>query len=202
MFNSISGTITAKLPNTLHIENSGIEWDIMVPSRALDSFGLVGERARVYVWLYHREDQMRLYGFPTTEERDVFLELTKVDGIGPKQAVRILSSIRPEDLEAALEGEDVARLSAAPGIGKKTAQKMILTLKGKLARDRDAGQATDGGEHADIIGALADMGFDRKAAANRVAAIAAELAAGSGKTLNRTEREQEIFRRAIVDLSS
>lgn len=202
MFNSISGTVTAKLPNTLFVENNGIEWDIMVPSRALDSFGLVGEQARVYVWLYHREDQMRLFGFPTTEERDIFLELTKVDGIGPKQAIRILSSIRPEDLEAALEGEDVARLSAAPGIGKKTAQKMILTLKGKLARDRGEAQVQDGGEHADIIGALADMGFDRKAAANRVAAIAAELAAGSGKTLNRTEREQEIFRRAIVDLSS
>ena len=95
MFNSISGRITAKLPNTLYIENNGIEWDLMVSSLALDSFGLVGDTARVYVWLYHREDQMRLYGFPSPEERDIFLELTKVDGIGPKQAVRILSSIRP-----------------------------------------------------------------------------------------------------------
>lgn len=202
MFNSISGRITAKRPNTLYIENNGIEWDLMVSSLALDSFGLVGDTARVYVWLYHREDQMRLYGFPSPEERDIFLELTKVDGIGPKQAVRILSSIRPEDLEAALEGEDVARLSAAPGIGKKTAQKMILTLKGKLARDRGTDRSVDEGEHGDIIGALADMGFDRKAAAARVTAIAAELAAGTGASLNRTEREQEIFRRAIVDLSS
>ncbi len=202
MFNSISGVITAKLPNTLYIENSGIEWDIMVPSRALDSFGLLGETVRVYVWLYHREDQMRLFGFPDPVERDIFLELTKVEGIGPKQAIRILSSIRPEDLESALEGEDVARLSAAPGIGKKTAQKMILTLKGKLARDRGDAQAQNEGEHADIIGALADMGFDRKAAAARVTAIAAELSAAEGGKLGRTEREQEIFRRAIVELSS
>lgn len=202
MFNSISGIITAKLPNTIYIETQGIEWDIMVPSLALDRFGLVGDTARVYVWLYHREDQMRLYGFPSPEDRDIFLELTKVDGIGPKQAVRILSSIRSEDLEAALEGEDIARLSAAPGIGKKTAQKMILTLKGKLAKERGTETAANEGEHADIISALADMGFDRKEAAARVAAIAGELEKAGSGAMNRSEREQEIFRRAIVALSS
>lgn len=204
MFNSISGTITAKLPNSLFIENSGIEWDFSVPSLSLDSFGHLGEIARVYVWLYHREDQMRLFGFPTPQERDVFLELTKVDGIGPRQAIRILSSISSSDLEGALEGEDVDRLSAAPGIGKKTAQKMILSLKGKLAHGKEGQMSCDGGEHADIIGALVEMGFDRKASASQVSNIALELEKQSGGNTSSTkaEREQEIFRRAIVQLSS
>jgi len=208
MFNSIYGTITAKSPLALYIENSGIEWDIMVPSLSLDSFGTVGSSTRVYTWLYHREDQMRLFGFASVSERNAFIDLMKVEGIGPKQAIKILSSITASELEAALDGEDLARLEAAPGIGKKTAQKMILALKGKLTHEADSGRGRTSEKknaHEDIVVALGNMGFDRKAALETVETIAKDLKASAGKTaqaLNSHELEQEIFRRAIVALSS
>lgn len=210
MFNSITGTITAKLPNTLYIQNNGIEWDFTVSNLSLDSFGILGKTTRVFSWLYHRDDQMRLYGFPSEEDRQTFLELIKVDGIGPRQGIKILSSISSADLELALESEDVSRLTKAPGIGKKTAQKMILSLKGKLVRDTGDSPVDDSGEYSDIVTALTDMGFDRKAAAIQVDKIATELAApkssqsGTSEVLPLTggELEQEIFRRAIVALSS
>lgn len=207
MFNSVTGTITAKLPATILIENSGIEWDISVPALSLDSFGPVGSRARVFTWLYHREDQMRLFGFDSVRTRELFLDLMKVEGIGPKQAIKILSSIRAEDLESALDGGDVNRLQAAPGIGTKTAQKMILALKGKLtyAAETGTGKATaKKSEHEDIVAALADMGFDRKSALEAVDRVVASVAAeGLEPAGERTHAalEKEIFRRAIVELS-
>jgi len=221
MFNSISGTITYKNTNSLFIENSGIEWDFFVPSLSLDSFGTLGSETKVYAWLYHREDAMRLFGFTSVHERDLFIDLMKVDGIGPKQAIKILSSIPVNDLEAALDAEDLGRLESAPGIGKKTAQKMILALKGKLTHidDSPSRRPQDKkAEHEDIVVALTNMGFDRKMAigavedavrdlktsaltgsANGVSGETASTVAssGAGKAL-----EQEIFRRAIVALSS
>jgi len=216
MFNSLSGTITAKLPVSLYLENAGIEWDLMVPSLSLDAFGPVGSEARVYTWLYHREDQMRLFGFASVRERELFVDLMKVDGIGPKQAIKILSSISASELEKALDGEDLGKLESAPGIGKKTAQKMILALKGKLTHDLDTSRprgTEKKGPHEDIIAALAGMGFDRKAAAAAVDSIVIELAKDQSETggptsvagrsvRNAQETEQEIFRRAIVALSS
>lgn len=208
MFNSLSGTITAKSPSSIFIETGGIEWDIMVPSLSLDAFGPVGSATRAFIWLYHREDQMRLFGFSSARERDLFLDLMKVEGIGPKQAIKILSSIAVPELEKALDGEDLARLESAPGIGKKTAQKMILALKGKLTHvddssGRRAGERKTG--HEDIVTALAGMGFDRKAAIDAVENIAAELRNSprtDGVLANARDIEQEIFRRAIVALSS
>lgn len=202
MFNSISGTITAKQPASLCLENSGIEWEIAVPSLSLDSFGHVGDKARVFTWLYHREDQMRLFGFASSRERDLFLDLMKVEGVGPKQALKILSSIQVADLEAALDGGDLARLQSAPGIGTKTAQKMILALKGKLTYATETKEkGSKKSEFEDIVVALVGMGFDRKLAAERVEEIAAELTA-SGTSRSSASFEKELFHRAIVGLSS
>jgi Holliday junction DNA helicase RuvA len=177
MFNSLRGIITGKRLDSLYIATAGIEWEISVPLLDMEQLPPVGEETRVLVWLYHREDQMRLFGFATEERRNAFLELIKVEGIGPRQAVKILSGIGQEDLEAALENEDIARLEAVPGLGKKTAQKMILALKGKLAHPAPA--AGSGSAHEELVNALADMGYDRKAAAEAVEQAArAVLAAG------------------------
>jgi Holliday junction DNA helicase RuvA len=203
MFNSISGTITAKLPASLFIDNNGIEWDITVPALSLDSFGPVGSAARAYVWLYHREDQMRLFGFASPRERSLFLDLMKVEGVGPKQAIKILSTITVSDLESALDSGDIARLQSAPGIGTKTAQKMILSLKGKLtyAEETGKGKAAAKSEHEDVVLALVGMGFDRKAALAVVDDAARDLA-GTGTKPGSADFEKELFRRAIVALSS
>jgi len=200
MFNSLRGIITEKRQDSLCIATSGIEWDVSVPLLDMDELPPVGEEARVLVWLYHREDQMRLFGFAREERRNAFLELIKVEGIGPRQAVKILSGIGQEELETALENEDIARLEAVPGLGKKTAQKLILALKGRLAHPEPL--AGSGSAHEELVNALADMGYDRKAAAEAVERAAKGISGEAAAGLSGAEREQRIFKQAIVILSS
>ncbi|HOX12649.1 MAG TPA: Holliday junction branch migration protein RuvA [Spirochaetia bacterium] len=194
MFNSLLGTITEKRFDILRVDNNGLEWEFSVPARSIDEFGTLGGRTKVYIHLLHREDQMRLFGFPSERERALFLELLKVEGIGPRQAVKILSGISPEDLESALDTENLARLQQVPGLGAKTAQKLVFSLKGKLP---GSAPQTVRGPWADVVQALADMGYDRKRAAEAVARLSGELGAAGGP-----EAEQELFRRAIRELSA
>ncbi|AGT42896.1 Holliday junction branch migration protein RuvA [Treponema pedis] len=201
MFNSIRGILTGKTLESVYVETSGVEWEIFVSALALDNFGMIGKEVKVYTWLYHREEQMRLFGFPTVAERSLFLDLTKVDGVGPRQAIKIMSGLNASILEQALEEGDLEKLQKVPGIGKKTAQKMILALKGKLtSSDTGTGKTQTGKktEFEDIINALTEMGFERRAAVIQVETIAEELKTAGGTV---KENEQEIFRRAIVALS-
>lgn len=217
MFNAISGILSYKGLDLVRVDSNGIEWEFSVPSRAVDAFGMTGDRTRVLCWLLHREDQMRLYGFPTEAERAVFLELLTVDGIGPKQALKILGGIGADDLERALDSEDLARLESIPGLGKKTAQKLVFSLKGKLpSAVRQAAGAKE--PHEDIIRALVEMGYDRRRAADCIRALVDQSAGmtdgqpgnhPTGQSGNHPaglpgrpeERERELFRRAIVELS-
>jgi holliday junction DNA helicase RuvA len=197
MYNAVSGILCHKGLDLVRVDNNGVEWEFSVPSRSVDAFGMMGDRVRVLCWLLHREDQMRLYGFPTESERAVFVELLSVDGIGPKQALKILGGIGAEDLERALDAEDLARLESIPGLGKKTAQKLVFSLKGKLPSvGRIGAEAQE--PHADIIRALAEMGYDRKRAADIIRQIVAE---GGNLPTKADDRERELFRRAIVELS-
>ena len=116
MFNSISGTLTGKTAESIYIETQGIEWELFVSTLSADRFGSPGSTIKAYTWLYHREDQMKLFGFLSPEERSLFLDLTKVDGIGPKQALKILSGLDSTALETALDEGDVRRRQAIPGI--------------------------------------------------------------------------------------
>jgi Holliday junction DNA helicase RuvA len=194
MFNSIRGTITEKLSDSVYILSGGIEWDIAVPATDIARLPPVGGEGRIFTWLYHREDQMKLYGFAAEERRATFLELLKVEGIGPKAAIKILGGIGQEELENALETEDLARLEAVPGLGKKTAQKMILALKGKLALVRAAPETPYG----DLVEALAGMGYDRRAAAEALSRAEKEIPSDTAAA----EKEKLLFKQAIVYLSS
>lgn len=200
MFNSLRGIITEKRQDVLCLATGGIEWELAVPLLDMEELPPAGQEARLFVWLYHREDQMRLFGFASEERRNAFLELIKVEGIGPRQAVKILSGIGQDELEAALENEDIARLEAVPGLGKKTAQKMILALKGKLVRPGPA--AGTGSVHEELVNALADMGYDRRIAAEAVENAARAVGAEASAGLSQAEREKRIFKQAIVMLSS
>jgi holliday junction DNA helicase RuvA len=142
---------------------------------------------------------MRLFGFADEEERSLFLDLQKVEGIGPKQAMKILSGISTTEFEAALEKADIDRLTAVPGLGTKTAQKIVLALKGKLSYARGKDEEPEG-PHEDLVMALADMGFDRKRAREAVNTLDEELKAAI-EGVKAEEREREIFRRAIVLLT-
>jgi len=208
MFNSITGIITYKFSQTLCIQNHGLEWELTVPLTTLDALPPAGEEAKVYTWLYHREDSMKLFGFATVNERAVFLDLMKVEGVGAKAAVRILSSISASELAAVLDSEDMARLEKIPGVGKKTAQKMMLTLKGKLNleensadtknRVRDAAYSP----WADVISALVNMGYEKAECERTVEKLLESFATDADfAEKNKAAREELLFRRAIVELA-
>jgi len=194
MFNSLSGIVSGKNSDALYLVTGGVEWEISMPSSDLDGFPLNGN-CRVFTWLYHREDQMRLYGFGDETRRNTFLELLKVEGIGPKGALKILGGIRQDDLERALEAGDLARLEAVPGLGKKTAQKMLLSLKGKLVHAPVVSTAMS--PYGDLVEALAQMGYDRRAAVEALAKAHAAVP----ESLSPVEREKLLFKEAIVYLS-
>ncbi|MDR0878834.1 MAG: Holliday junction branch migration protein RuvA [Treponema sp.] len=195
MFNSLSGTITEKLEDTLRINTGGVEWDIVVPATDMGRFPPRGGEGRVFTWLYHREDQMRLFGFFDDTRRNTFLELLKVEGIGPKGAIKIMGGIGQEDLERALETDDIGRLEAVPGLGKKTAQKMLLTLKGKIVRHSESVSINT--PYNDLVEALAGMGYDKRAAAEALSDAEDNLPPG----LAGTEKENLLFKQAILRLT-
>ncbi|MCX7025612.1 MAG: Holliday junction branch migration protein RuvA [Spirochaetes bacterium] len=190
MFNAIKGILVDRTFDAVRVETVGIEWDIAVPATMVDEFGPIGSETKAFVHLQHREDIMKLFGFPTEHDRSHFLELIRVDGIGPKQALRIMSGIRSDALAEAIETEDIAALERVPGVGKKTAQKIILALKGRLALSAGAGKDGSGAD-ADVIAALVDMGFDRKAVERAV-----KTAAKTG-----VPDERELFRVALMSLT-
>ncbi len=200
MFNSIKGRYQGKSASSIFIETHGIEWELHVNSFLLDKFK-IDEEVKVYTWMQHREDVMQLFGFADERERLMFLDLMKVEGIGAKQAVKILSSIRPDELEVALENGDIARLQAISGIGKKTAQKMALALKGKLTLLDEKPYSSSGkvkSEYEEIVTALVEMGYDRKRCIEVTEKIAESMKA-SGK--DPLKSESDFFRLAIVELA-
>jgi len=195
MFNSIQGIISEKGSETVFLLTGGVEWEVAMPSRDIDLLPAAGGECRVFTWLYHREDMMRLFGFSDKARRDTFLELLKVEGIGPKGALKIMGGIGQEEMERALETGDLARLEAVPGLGKKTAQKMLLALQGKLVHATAATPSNS--QYGDLIEALTEMGYEKRAAAEALARAESALPSG----LAPTEKEKLLFKNAIVYLS-
>lgn len=195
MYNSITGQLTYKDHGRVFLQTNAVEWEILTTRTSCDRLPEVGQAARLFVYLHHREDQLKLYGFSTHEEREVFLDLMKVEGVGPRQAQKILSGIDVQRLVEALEGENLDLLSSVPGIGPKTAQKILLKLRGKLSISQPGGIALE----EDLVNALSGMGFDRRAARN---AVAASMKAFRDSGLAHEELERELFKRSIALLGS
>ena len=205
MFNSLSGIITGKFPKQVFLDTHGVEWDLCVPDSNLDMLPPVGNEARIFTWLQHTDQLMTLYGFASAEERTVFLDLLKVDGVGPKGAVKIMSAVSSGRLMDVLEKGDLEMLEKIPGVGKKTAGKMMLTLKGKLtlreSSSADMVRVTAASPYADVVLSLASMGYDKKVVEQKLAQLVEVLtndASFAGKS--QKEREDILFRRAIVEL--
>jgi len=196
MFNSIRGTVSEKGGEAVFLLTGGVEWEIAMPVTDIGLLPAAGGECRVFTWLYHREDLMRLFGFSGRARRDTFLELLKVEGIGPKNALKIMGGIGQEELERALETGDLARLEAVPGLGKKTAQKMLLALKGKLVHGGADDSPADS-PYGDLVEALAAMGYDKRAAAEALNRAESDLSPG----LAPAEKEKSLFKNAIVYLS-
>ena len=205
MFNSLSGIITGKFPKQVFIDTNGVEWDLCVPDSNLDMLPPVGNEARIYTWLQHTDQLMSLYGFASADERSVFLDLLKVDGVGPKGAVKIMSAVSSSRLMDVLEKGDLEMLEKIPGVGKKTAGKMMLTLKGKLKIREEEGsviRVAAASPYADVVTSLVGMGYDKRTVEQKVAQLVEVLTNDSdfaGKS--QKEREEILFRRVIVELA-
>lgn len=128
----VKGELTDITEDTIVVENNGIGYEISVPFSVMDALPASGCEVKIYTYVYVREDAMKLYGFLTRDDLKVFKLLITVNGIGPKGALGILSAITPDDLRFAVLADDVKTISKAPGIGTKTAKKLILELKDKL----------------------------------------------------------------------
>lgn len=203
MFNSLSGTITGKFPKQVFIETQGIEWDLCVPDSNLDMLPHVGEQARIYTWLQHTENAMALYGFASNEERMLFLDLLKVDGIGAKGAVKIMSAVSSERLSTVLENGDLEMLEKIPGVGKKTAGKMLLALKGKLTvpsgNTKTVTVNAKNDAYAVVVHGMVEMGYDKIQTQKLVADIVASMEKDEAfAKMTQTQKEDVIFKKALT----
>ena len=134
MYAFIEGQVCEKSNNTLVLLAGGVGYQISCSMNTLQAAPITGETMRCFTWLSVREDAMELYGFATQEEKQLFLSLTSVSGVGPKMALGLLGSMPLRDLNLAILLGDVTALSRAPGIGKKTAQRIALELKDKISQ--------------------------------------------------------------------
>ncbi len=133
MIAQLTGRVAAKMPTAVVIDVGGVGFKVAMSTSSLVALPAEGDEVTVQTHLYVREDELSLFGFESVEEKSLFEQLITVSGIGPKVALSILSAFTPDAFADALAHEDVARLSSVPGIGKKTAQRMILDLKDRLS---------------------------------------------------------------------
>ena len=173
MIAALRGRVAGKQVPRLVVDVQGVGYDVQVPLSTYAKVGDIGTEVALHVHTYVREDQIALFGFGTLLEQQIFERLLAVSGIGPKVALAVLSGIQPADLVEAVQLGDPARLVAIPGIGRKTAERIVLELRDRLpaalASPGD-GAAPPTGLRADLLSALVNLGYPRPAVEKAVAA--------------------------------
>lgn len=170
MISYIKGELTEIMEDAIVVENNGIGFNIRVPATVISEFSVTGEQVKVYTYLQIREDAHSLYGFLTRDDLEIFKMLINVNGIGPKGALAILSTISPDDLRFAVLSDDVKLISSAPGIGAKTAQKLIIELKDRIKlsdafeqalahQEGSTGMSVDFSARNEAVEALVALGY-------------------------------------------
>ena len=197
MIAHLRGRISEKHPNRAVVDVNGVGYDVFVPLSTFYGMGEPGSEIALRIHTHVREDALQLFGFATSLEQELFERLIGVSGIGPKVALAVLSGIEPKELIRAIERGDLARLTAIPGVGKKTSERIVLELKDRLPRvSADAvavvgdGDATPAPLQDDVISALVNLGYHRPLA-EKAAASAVRVApeAGFERTLKQALRE-------------
>ncbi|MFN3303365.1 MAG: Holliday junction branch migration protein RuvA [Roseateles sp.] len=180
MIGRLTGVIAEKTPPQVVIDVAGVGYEVDVPMSTFFNLGALGERAVLLTHLTVREDAHQLFGFLTHEERATFRQLIKISGVGPKMALGLLSGLSVSELAQAVSSQELGRLTKVPGIGKKTAERLLLELKGKLGPDlaRPATVTTD--NQADILQALVALGYSEKDAAAALKALPPDVGVSDG----------------------
>ena len=170
MIARLAGRLAEKTPGRIVVDVQGVGYDVQVPLSTFYVLGEPGTSVSVRVHTHVREDVIALFGFATGLEQDLFERLISISGIGPKLALAVLSGMEPPDLVRAIKGQDVARLTSIPGVGKKTAERIGLELKDRLpqslqaAADAARPPAPEDQLRADLLSALLNLGYQRAAA--------------------------------------
>ena len=198
MIARLRGRLLEKQPNRIVVDVSGVGYDVAVPLSTFYGLGEPGTDVVLRVHTHVREDALALYGFATALELDLFERLISISGIGPKVALAVLSGIEPIELIGAVERGDLARLTAIPGVGKKTSERIVLELKDRLPRAHVAAvaESPDGAPEPsavrdDLLSALKNLGYHRPLAERAVDAAlkTAGRDAGFERTLRQALRE-------------
>ena len=181
MIGKLTGTLLEKNPPEVLVDCAGVGYEVQVPMGTFYNLPAIGERVSLLTQFIVREDAQLLYGFASAPERAAFRQLIKISGIGPRMALGILSGMGVDDLAQAITLQEVGRLVKVPGIGKKTAERLLLELKGKLGADMDSAphQASSAAQ-ADILQALLALGYSDKDAAAALKALPADVGVSDG----------------------
>jgi len=195
MIAHLRGKLLAKHPNQAVLETAGVGYDVTISVPTYSDLPAVGADVALHIHTHVREDVIALYGFLRPAEKLLFEKLIAVSGIGPKLAITVLSGMPAQDIAGAIRGNDVARLTRIPGIGKKTAERMVLELRDKMP---EAGTAVAPAVSAmsaleeDVLSALINLGYQRAIAEKALAAVVKNGKSGSFDAM---------FREALAGLS-
>ncbi|SMC29626.1 Holliday junction DNA helicase subunit RuvA [Andreprevotia lacus DSM 23236] len=189
MIGRLTGSLLEKQPPHIVVDAQGVGYELDVPMSTLYALPALGAKVELFTHLVVREDAQLLYGFASRSERDLFRELIKITGIGAKIALAILSGMSSDELAVAIASEDTARLAKVPGIGKKTAERLVLELKskiGSLPTTQAVAAKVNGplfnvaGSHTDILHALLALGYNEREGAAALKTLPEDVALNDG----------------------
>jgi Holliday junction DNA helicase RuvA len=181
MIGKLTGTLAAKNPPEVLVDCGGVGYEVLVPMSTFYNLPALGEKVALLTHLIVREDAHLLYGFATNDERAGFKQLVKISGVGPRTALSILSGMSVADIAQAVAKQDAARLTKIPGIGKKTAERLLLELKGKLGDAlTDGGVSVANDNQSDILQALVALGYSDRDAGLALKALPQDVGVSEG----------------------
>ena len=181
MIGKLSGTLSEKNPPQVLVDCNGVGYEVDVPMSTFYNLPAVGEKVSLLTHFVVREDAQILYGFGSSEERTAFRQLIKISGVGPRMALGVLSGMSVAELSQAITLQEAGRLVKIPGIGKKTAERLLLELKGKMGADLGPSSAPVGDNtQNDILQALVALGYSDKEAAATLKTLPADVGVSDG----------------------
>jgi Holliday junction DNA helicase RuvA len=178
----LSGTLLAKQPTSAIVDVGGVGYEVVIPLSTYYELGENGSQVQLRIYTHVREDALQLFGFKTARERELFLQLISVNGVGPSLAIKLLSGMNADEMIASIRTNNLVRLVAIPGVGRKTAERLVVDLRDKIAalsspalEEEFVAKAVAAGELAstesmrdDAMSALANLGYQRAAAEKAV----------------------------------
>lgn len=180
MIGKLTGTLSDKNPPMLLVDCGGVGYEVHVPMSTFYNLPAAGEKVSLLTHFVVREDAQILYGFGSSAEREAFRQLIKISGVGPRTALSVLSGMSVGELAQAITLQEAGRLVKVPGIGKKTAERLLLELKGKLGADIGVPTSLANDAQADILQALLALGYSDKEAAVSLKALPADVGVSDG----------------------